>query len=83
MKYLIILVLVTIASSALVNLHDVGAIPASIADIKPGSLGLIRPESGIGEIKVTEAARTTHYATQITDKHPGRETADFPHFGNN
>jgi hypothetical protein len=83
MKYLIALILVTIGSAALVNLHDTGAIPTSVADVKPGYLGLIRVEGGVGEIKVTESARTYHYATQISTKHPGREMADFPHFGNN
>jgi hypothetical protein len=83
MKYIVIIIVVTIATSAIINIQDTSTMPVSIGDFKSGSLGVIRNEGGIGDMRITEAARTQHYATEITDKHPNRQSADFPHFGNN
>jgi hypothetical protein len=80
--YLIAIFCALIMSSAISNLKAPVYMPVSIGNVKPSSLGLIRDEGGIGEIHVTDSARTWRYATEITTKHPARE-ADFPTFGNN
>jgi hypothetical protein len=80
--YIFAFIFVLIASSAMVNMDAPAFMPSCIADIKPVSHGLIRPEAGIGDLHITEAARSWRYTTEITTKHPARES-DFPFFGNN
>jgi hypothetical protein len=80
--YIITFLLVLLASSAVVNIDAPAFMPSSIADVKPVSHGMIRPESGIGNFHITEAARSWRYTTEITTLHPARES-DFPFFGNN
>jgi hypothetical protein len=80
--YVLAFLLVTILSSAIANIKAPMFMPSCIADIKPTTHGLIRDEGGVGELHITESARSWKYTTEITTKHPARES-DFPFFGNN
>ncbi|MBS1989078.1 MAG: hypothetical protein JSS83_01100 [Cyanobacteria bacterium SZAS LIN-3] len=81
-SYFIAFILVVVASAALTNYKAPAIVPTGIAGVKPASLGLIRDESGVGEIRINDAARVWRYSTEVTTKHPSRGS-DFPFFGNN
>jgi len=80
--YVLAFFVVMIGSAAITNLKAPAKMPTGIAGVKPASLGLIRDESGVGDISITGASRVWRYGTEVTGRHPNRGV-DFPMGGNN